>query len=71
MIRPAIDSERFPAPIRFDKELAKLCEKRCICEDPNEDIKGIDPKYNKWCKENCFCTQYIHYEYKVAEAVAI
>jgi len=73
MIKPPIDVERFPAPKkRFDKELAKLCEKRCICsEDPNKDIEGIDPIYNEWCKENCYCTHYIHYEYKIAEAVAV
>jgi len=72
MIRPPIDLERFPAPIKISKELAKFCEKRCICsEDPNEDIKGINPIYDKWCKENCICRHYIHYEYKIAEAVAV
>jgi len=63
MIRPPIDSERYPAPAKLDKELMKLCEERCICsENVTEDIKGIDSEYNDWCKENCVCRHYIYYE---------
>jgi len=63
MIRPPIDRERYPAPVKLDRELAKLCEKRCICpDDPTKDVEGIDETYDDWCKENCYCRHYVHYE---------